>query len=310
MNKYDDLTTLTIDELLDRYVIDAVEYGRHMSVPGRKSRLWETSVVACCVAADRVGAVYCELRRRGRDAQERILDLLDHPEERVRNWARVDAMDFVPERFIPELENEAVQDGFAGSGARHVLKELREGTRKPYPDKRYRSKPTVTEAERWPPVSPEVADILGVTNNRLDTETPALGAAFRRVPLDERRDFAVKVTDLAIGENAIDADEVQDAEYVLLFEKLPAVEEHEKMTALATRLDDEARRQVPPDRDRWNERNAHAVRALAIALTGDSTRLDEVVHEAIASQQQPESFVLLLLERLQELNKQLYPGAA
>jgi hypothetical protein len=302
MIKFDDLSTLTLDELLGRYVVDALDHASHATVPGGKNDLWEGSSVACNVAADRVGAVYSELRRRGRHAQERILDLLDHPEKSVRNWARLNAMDFVPERFIPEFEAAAAQAGPDDwGGAKIVLKGLKEGTRKPLSDKRYQSKPTVVEADRWCPVSQDVVDILAVTHNRLDTETPALADAFRRIPLAERRKFAVMVTELAIGENVIDSDEVKDAEYALRFEKLPALDEHEKMMALASRFEEEARAEVPPDRDRTAQRNAHAVRALAIALTGETVRLDEVIHEAIASQQQWESFVPLLLKRLQYL---------
>jgi hypothetical protein len=302
MIRFDDLTTLTLDELLGRYVVDALDYASHATVLGRKNDLWEGSSVACTVASDRVGAVYSELRRRGRHAQERILDLLEHPEKSVRNWARLAAMDFAPERFIAEFEAAAAQAGPEDrGGARIVLKGLKEGTRKPLLDKRYPHKSTIAEADRWCPVSQDVVDILAVTHNRLDTETPALADAFRRIPLAERRKFAVMVTELAIGENVIDSDEVKDAEYVLRFEKLPALDEHEKVMALASRFEEEARAEVPPDRDRTAQRNAHAVRALAIALTGDTVRLDEVIHEAIASQQQWESFVPLLLERLQYL---------
>src|SRR5262249_2686289 len=161
-----------VNELLERYVTDAIEYAKSEGTP---------EYVGANAAMDRVGAVYCELRRRGRDAQERVLDLLNHSDAIVSRCARGHAMDFVPERFIPDLEEEATEEGLNGFVARTTLKQVKEGTWKAFPDKRYRSKPTVAEADRWPPVPQEIVDILSIVHNRLDDDTPALAQAFRQV---------------------------------------------------------------------------------------------------------------------------------
>ena len=302
MNKYDDLTGVTAEDLIRRYVSDAIDYGSKTRCP---------SAVASNAAATRMGAVYCELRRRGRDAQESLVALLNHPNDDVRGWAQAHVVDFAPERVVPMLEDQVARGGVEAWGARRTLQELKEGTRRPTPEFLYRSQPTVAESERWPPVSSEVASLLSAVGNRLDAEVPDLGRAFREASLDKRRLVAVDAVQTVVGETALSGettdggiDEVEDALYALQFEKLPALAGHQRMTALESRLraqlarvEDDPNRVGVAEGLRWS---VHAATALATALLGDSARLDEVIHEAIAAHNQPEVLIPYLVKTLRE----------
>lgn len=296
MSKYDDLSSLPTAELISRYVTHSIEYDE-------TDRTGD--YVVGTAALGRLIAVYGELRRRGRDGQASLLDLLEHPEVGVRSAAATFVMEFAPEQGKPVLEAIVAGGGPRALSAEYRLKMWREGAAMPLPDVQYRSRSSLSEADRWPTVSMEMASVLSEGSNRLDADTPDLADAFRRATIEKRRQAAVTATEMAVAEVGLSDDVVEEAQYALRFEALPALEEHENMKALVARLENEAAQREAGD---VNDRGvairlraeARAASSLAIALTGDSTRLDEVIHEAIAAQDEPEGLIAFLTETLRK----------
>ncbi len=66
--------------------------------------------------ADEIAAIYSELRRRGREAQRRLLPLLAHANANVRGWAAAHALEFEPTRGEATLSEMA-----AGPPGEHRL---------------------------------------------------------------------------------------------------------------------------------------------------------------------------------------------
>lgn len=54
--------------------------------------------------ADIIATIYRELRNRGGDAQNALLDLLDDEDAGVRGWAAAHALEIAPAKGIPVLE--------------------------------------------------------------------------------------------------------------------------------------------------------------------------------------------------------------
>lgn len=305
MKKHDDLGRLSDKVLIQVYTADALEYSALDAVATQPGATLD--YVAATAASRRCSAVYGELQRRGPDALRKLLGLLTHPDEGVRGAVAALAMSFAPEDAEPVLQAIVDAGGLRGFMAKCGLDAWKANpARDPLGlpcDTLYRTRPTMTEAERWPPVSAEAAGVLAFISNRLDADSSELAEAFRRASLEKRRQVAVHATEAALAEVGLsgDQDEVEEAQYALRFEALPAHEERERMDALAARLDAEAVQQRQEGQVGVAEQTnaeARAATALAIALTGDSTRLDEVIHEAIAAWNQPEGLIAQLTEML------------
>lgn len=304
MKNYDDLTKLSEDALLHLYTADATEESRLDAALGQRGAIYDG--IAASVAGCRVMAVYSEVRRRGQDAQRRLLGILHHPDPGVRRTVAWHVMEFAPEEAEPVLQALVAEGGYIGRSTQSGLKAWHEGKTWLSPDVPYPSRPTLTEAERWPAIATDVASILAVASNRLDADTPELAEAFRRASIEKRRQVAVHATERIIAEVGLSDDDVNEAQYALRFEALPAHEHHVRMKALAARLDEDASR-LRNDPDPNNRAaairlraEARAVSSLAIALTGDSTRLDEVIHEALAAEDEHEGQVTYLKRTLRE----------
>jgi hypothetical protein len=78
-------------------------------------------------AAERIAAIYSELRRRGRDALAKLLPLLADPAVGVRVWSAAHALEFAPELGVAVLEQLSSARGLAGVSAETTLKEWRGG---------------------------------------------------------------------------------------------------------------------------------------------------------------------------------------
>lgn len=78
-------------------------------------------------AANRIAAIYSELRRRGLEAQRQLIPLLDAPEPRVRGWAAAHSLEFAPSEGEAVLIRLVSQSGLLGLSAEMTLKEWRAG---------------------------------------------------------------------------------------------------------------------------------------------------------------------------------------
>lgn len=107
----------TLDELLARYVQAAIEHAEKDAPTCRVNR-----------AAEVIAVVYAELRKRGPQAQNALLVLLDHPNAAVRAWAGAHALDFAPEQGEPVLVALSEQEeGLIGFNAEMTLDVWRAG---------------------------------------------------------------------------------------------------------------------------------------------------------------------------------------
>lgn len=105
-----------VSELIRQYIAAAAEAGR-LDIPSwRQNR-----------AADKVAAIYGELRHRGPDAQAALLTLLDHPDPGVRGWAASHALEFAPDRAVETLEAMQGAEFPHGLNAEMTLREWRAG---------------------------------------------------------------------------------------------------------------------------------------------------------------------------------------
>ena len=71
---------------------------------------------------------YRNLRAFGREGEERLLQLLEHPSAGVRVWAGAHCLEFEPVRAEQTLQVLAAQPGAAALDARMTLREWRRGT--------------------------------------------------------------------------------------------------------------------------------------------------------------------------------------
>jgi hypothetical protein len=77
---------------------------------------------------DRIAAIYRELRRRGPEAQNQLLSLLDHADPGVRGWVGAHALEFAPHLGEPALMAlVCVQDSLVSFSAEMTLREWRAG---------------------------------------------------------------------------------------------------------------------------------------------------------------------------------------
>jgi hypothetical protein len=78
-------------------------------------------------AADRIAAVYRELRSRGLEHQKRLLPLLLREDDGVRVWAAAHALEFEPRQGEAILSEIAKGMGMKAFSAKMALKSWREG---------------------------------------------------------------------------------------------------------------------------------------------------------------------------------------
>lgn len=295
MNRYDDLSVVATPDLIRLFCAHAIERSALDAAFEQRDSLPDG--VALLAASRRMDAVYSELRRRGGHAQQELLPLLNQENVAVRKYVLSYAMEFAPDIAVPELEAAAARGGSEGIGAAFTLGAWKDGTLSKRPDTPYRRRPTLADDARWPAVFKELEDVLAVVSNCLDAEMPDVGNAFRRATLEKRRQVAVRATELAASEVGLSGPAVEEAQYVLRFEQLPAHQEHESMRTLSARLDQEASRlRSDPDESTRSlavqyQKEARAAASIAIALTGDSTKLDEVICEAIAAWDEREGVI-------------------
>jgi hypothetical protein len=114
----DDLEKVEVHTLVHRYREAAMKHGNAIDIGDHK---------AASKAADVVAAIYSELRRRGTEAQDHLLALLDDTTSRIRGWAAAHALEFAPQRGEPVLRELALHSGFLGHSAQTTLKEWRAG---------------------------------------------------------------------------------------------------------------------------------------------------------------------------------------
>jgi hypothetical protein len=78
-------------------------------------------------AADKVAAVYRELRRRGGNARDALLPLLLSDDLGVQGWVAAHALEFAPEQGLAILKSLAKKEGSIALSARMTLKVWNEG---------------------------------------------------------------------------------------------------------------------------------------------------------------------------------------
>ena len=99
--KDSDLKQQDTARLAALYAETAAEYGRALE---------HLSARAANRQADRVMAIYKELRDRGADAQSALLPLLDHVDPHVRRWAAFHAIEFAPQQAEVTLTDLRLSD--------------------------------------------------------------------------------------------------------------------------------------------------------------------------------------------------------
>jgi hypothetical protein len=291
------------EEIVQQYVDAAIEH----------SRLAPLDYVAVNVAAARIQAAYSMLKMRGQGSATKVLPLLEHLDVGVRGWAATHMLEFAPEEAAAALQTIAAAGGLRAFSARQVLKAWKGGTLKfPTPaeppalessrlDEALRS--ALAQQREVPPAS---------APSRLALLAPSLVEAFRRATPARQRHVAVRASEQAAAEVGVAmADEdydVEDAQYVLRFETLPALAEYEQMKALAALLDEKAL-QLSGDANADKRTRGKAARifaqaraasSLALCLTGDPGLLEDAVYEAIRAFDEQENGVRFIENMLTE----------
>jgi hypothetical protein len=116
------LDALPLDSLIQRYAEAAASHGAATETGDAPAANAAHQVVAAC---------YRELRRRGLEAQQALLPLLDHPDVGVRSWAGAHALEFSPtdgERVLLGLSTQS--RSLIGFAAKMTLSLWREGNLK------------------------------------------------------------------------------------------------------------------------------------------------------------------------------------
>jgi len=118
MNEEDDYREHSTEELVELYRKAASEHG--------KANL-RGDVATGNHAADRIAAIYRELRSRGLEHQRSLLPLLLSEDRGVREWAAAHSLEFEPGRGEAILIDLAKAEGMQGFNARMTLKVWHEG---------------------------------------------------------------------------------------------------------------------------------------------------------------------------------------
>jgi hypothetical protein len=117
------LATVDTSTLIEQYTEAATKHGR--ATEAGNYRMVNQN-------ADKLTAIYRELRRRGQVALEQLIPLLQHPEPGVRCNAGADALEFAPEHGVKALEELSNMSGsVVAFTARVALREWRKGNRRP-----------------------------------------------------------------------------------------------------------------------------------------------------------------------------------
>lgn len=121
--KAEDWKALTTEALAEKYREASASHGRLLDA--HKTR-------AANREYDRAKAIETELRTRGAEAHERILNLLDAPEPGTRFWAASAALRFAPAEGAHVLAELATSPlSLVGLSAAMTLEEWRSGRYKP-----------------------------------------------------------------------------------------------------------------------------------------------------------------------------------
>ena len=113
--KYDEFAT---EELVRLYQEAASAHGQ-----ANQSRDFK----AGNPAADKIAAIYREIRKRGLEHQRALLPLLLHSDTSVRSWAAAHALEYEPRQGEAILLDISKLGGPEGFSARMTLKVWREG---------------------------------------------------------------------------------------------------------------------------------------------------------------------------------------
>lgn len=113
-----ELSSLGVPELVDAYRRSASRHGEATECGNHKQ---------ANIEGERIGKIYAELRRRGVDAQQSILDLLSDQAPGVRLWSASHALEFAASRGEPILQELVPYGRFLGLSAEMTLKEWRAG---------------------------------------------------------------------------------------------------------------------------------------------------------------------------------------
>ena len=114
----ENIQCLSADKLIELYERSAAKHAQATE---------RGDVQGVNMAADRIAAIYHELRRRGAHCQSLLLPLLDSSNAGVRGWAGAHAMEFAPEQGLVVLETLSRQPGWLGFTATMTIKVWREG---------------------------------------------------------------------------------------------------------------------------------------------------------------------------------------
>jgi hypothetical protein len=114
--KRKDLCTADVGSLVRDYIAAAIIHGD--ATLTRNFRKGNPK-------ADLLFSIYRELRNRGREAQNALLVLLNHPNDSVRSWAASHVLEFSPEDAVPVLEKLSMGKGLVNFGAKMTLDEWR-----------------------------------------------------------------------------------------------------------------------------------------------------------------------------------------
>lgn len=114
----DRFSDMGVSELVAGYRKAAAEHGEAIEGGNHNS---------ANQAADRIAAIYSELRRRGSEAQNQLIPLLEDPLPRVRGWAAAHSMEFSPVAGESVLRALAEQQDLLGLSAEMTLKEWQAG---------------------------------------------------------------------------------------------------------------------------------------------------------------------------------------
>jgi hypothetical protein len=111
--------TASLGDLLDAYRLAAMNH-RAASLAGEYK--------AGNPQADIIARIYHELRRRGPEAQNSLLDLINDDDPGVRAWAAAHVLEIEPERGVPVLEALAQSEPWpANTNAETTLQVWRKG---------------------------------------------------------------------------------------------------------------------------------------------------------------------------------------
>lgn len=105
-----------------------VEYVNAAQVHGEATRSGDYH--SANIAYETIAGVYRELRSRGLEAQNRLLNLLNHEDFAVRSWAASHALEFAPQRGLPVLEALSDGQGIWRLEAITTIKEWKKGSLK------------------------------------------------------------------------------------------------------------------------------------------------------------------------------------